>query len=196
MRSSQLLFLFVSATVASVTGCASMYHLDEYTTEGEKSGMTPGPRDDGGAATDTSAPGTSDATGPACNTNVECNRFTVGGGDGDIASGATPAVCVKATGRCAPLTTLDCPRLSGDYLDDGAVVVGTLLGGGDATLEQAAFLAAEELDASNGGGGLPALKAGRARPLVVVGCNTSTGVARAARHLVDDLHARSSSLRR
>lgn len=190
MRRSLFLFFFVSTSVASATGCASMYHLDEYTTEGEKKGLTPtlpGPGDDGGAAPDASTP---DATVPGslCNTNGECNRFGTGAAAGAIASGITPSVCVKATGRCAALTSLDCPRVAGNYLDDGAVVVGTLLDDADATLEQAAFLAAEELDSSRGGGGLPAMKGGKVRPLVVVGCNASPDVTRAAHHLVDDLH--------
>jgi branched-chain amino acid transport system substrate-binding protein len=189
MRRPLFLFFLVSTSVASATGCASLYHLDEYTTADEKTGATPPPGSevDGGTSPEGSTPDGS-VPGASCNTNVECNRFAVGGAAGSIASGATPSVCVKATGRCAALTSVDCPRLSGNYLDDGAVVVGTLLGGTDATLEQAAFLAAEELDSSRGGGGLPATKGGKVRPLVVVGCNTTTEVARAAHHLVDDLH--------
>lgn len=180
MRRSLFLF-FVSASAAA-TGCASLYHLEEYTTEGEKPAITspPAPIDDDAA---TPGKGGEDGAVPStsCDTNVECNRFTTAGGSGSIASGATPSVCVKATGRCAALGSLDCPRISGDFLDDGAVVIGTLLGGEDLTLERAALLAAEEI------GALPAPKGGKVRPLVVVGCNATVDVTRAARHLVDDL---------
>ncbi len=180
MRLSLFLF-FVSASVAA-TGCASMYHLDEYTTADEKPAVTPpgSPEADGGVSGDDAGDAT--VPGASCSTNVECNRFAGAATSGSIVSGATPSVCVQATGRCAPLRSVDCPRIAGNYLDDGAVLVGTLLGGGDATLEQAAFLAASEI------GSLPATKGGKVRPLVLVGCNTSTNVPRAAHHLVDDLH--------
>lgn len=178
MRRSLFLF-FVCASVAA-TGCASMYHLDEYTTADEQPALTPPPVSIGA---DASADGADAAVlGASCSTNVECNLLATASNPGSLATGHTPSVCVKATGHCAPLGSVDCTRVTGDYLDDGAVVIGTLLGGADATIEQAAFLAAAEI------GVLPATKGGKVRPLVVVGCSTSSEVPRAAHHLVDDLH--------
>ncbi|CAN5910235.1 hypothetical protein BH11MYX4_BH11MYX4_50880 [soil metagenome] len=189
MRRSLLILTFAAATVT--TGCAAMYHLDDYTTADEKTAATTPPWSEveGGTSSEGGSPGTTDA-GPRCTTNVECNRFGVSSAAGSTTGGsAEPSVCVKSLGHCAPLTTLDCPRAHGDYLNDDAVVVGTMLGGGDVTIEQAALLAAEEIDTdgAGGAGGLPALANGKVRPLVVVGCTASGDVGRAARHLVDDL---------
>lgn len=101
---------------------------------------------------------------------------------------------MKSTGQCAPLLTADCPLVYGDYHDDHAILLGTLLGkrAGEATfpaLEASAFLAAEEINSAAAGGGLPPPTShGAVRPLVIIGCNSSINVLTAARHLIDDLH--------
>jgi branched-chain amino acid transport system substrate-binding protein len=83
--------------------------------------------------------------------------------------------------------------VSGDYANDDAILLGTLLReAGDASnamLEQAALLAAEEINTAAAGGGLPKTSGdGGPRPLVVIGCDTSADARRPARHLVETLH--------
>jgi branched-chain amino acid transport system substrate-binding protein len=177
-----VLFVVVLASVPALsTGCALIHHLDEYrTADATNDPPTPAGEDGGGGGSTTDAGDAS--AGPSCRTNAECSA--VGGGSPD--GGAAPAVCVRATGRCAPLLSQDCLRVLGDYTNDDAVVVGTLLGGSATkALEDAAFLAAEEIA---GAGALPKPNAQGGRPLVVVGCSASSNVLRATHHLVDDLH--------
>jgi len=178
MRDS-IFVILLGTTVATAGGCAAIHGLDEYTTAEPKPlegiGADPGSTV---SATLTDA----GALAPTCRNNRECVLLTTLGTTGD----ATPAVCIKATGRCEPLTTPDCPRFQGDYENDDAVVVGTLLGRNDASdHENAAFMAAAEINAA---GGLPPTAAGGAsRPLVVVGCNLGTDPLRGTRHLVEGL---------
>jgi branched-chain amino acid transport system substrate-binding protein len=192
MRRLLLILTSGLSTFGFGTGCAAMYHLDQYSTADDEkpSAKTPPsevdspPLEAGAEAVD---------AGQSCNVNLDCNRPVVGENGGTATTAApSPAICLKSTGKCAPLTSLDCPRVYGDYLQDSAIVVGTLLGGGgeaDVALEQSAVMAAEEIDSARAGGGLPRVSAqGSARPLVVVGCDASTNAVRAARHLVDDLH--------
>jgi ABC-type branched-subunit amino acid transport system substrate-binding protein len=177
--------IFVIACLLGVTaGCAAIRGLDEYTVGDAPSG-SPAPSlpvDPGGPAptTETTTPQT------GCRSNSECTVLATR--DGSATSKPTrPAVCVKTTGKCEALVTDDCPRVSGDYANDNAVLVGTLLGdSGASTLEQAASLAAQEIDAN---GSLPAyVPGGPARPIVLIGCNVSGDVMRATRHLAEILH--------
>lgn len=179
--------LFVSvvgSVLGGSAGCAALHGLDEYTTADTL------PPDaaiaaDGGAPQPVTESGTPEI---GCRSNRDCTDRTTSSAapaDGDAGG---PVVCVKATGACVTLVTPDCPRVVGDYADDDAILVGTLVSDAEpGALEQAAVLAAEEINAA--GGGLPPTVAdGRARPLVVVGCNAGGDVLRAARHLVEALH--------
>ena len=170
--------------IAGGSGCAAIRGLDEYTTASD-AGFAP--------ATDTQASDPSGnpspdagADAPGCSTNQECLRIAT---QASTQSGKplVPSVCVRATATCQELTSEDCPRLYGDYRDENALVIGTLLGEAGATsLEQAAVLAASEIDDA---GGLPGAVGGGRRPLVMVGCDTGADVVRASRHLSETLHA-------
>jgi ABC-type branched-subunit amino acid transport system substrate-binding protein len=207
-RLSPLAVLCASQSIA----CGAFFHFDDYTTA-EPIDAMPGSSivDVAVPATEAAAPtydGGADvfeaSTFLGCRTNAECN---VGGdasvpsldGASDAEAGSaeggvvSPFVCVKTSGKCAPLLTAECPRVHGDYANDDAVLVGTLLttsdAVGDLALENAALLAADELNSAVAGGGLPPMvPSGATRPLVVVGCDPSSDVLRAAKHLVDDLH--------
>ncbi len=130
-----------------------------------------------------------------CQTNQECtdkasaNAAQMGAG-GD--SGATvAAVCIKPELRCATLLSQDCSTITGDYLNDRAIILGSLfstMGAQAATnipRQQAAALAIEQINAV---GGVPSGNtAADSRPLVMVSCDESTNLVRAAEHLVKDL---------
>jgi branched-chain amino acid transport system substrate-binding protein len=188
-----LLLLAIACTAVGSAGCAAFHHLDEYTTSEARPV-------DGNAVVngeDPAAPGAgvapkSENPSTGCKSNRECTTIVNAGGTLSTGRAAPiPAVCVKATGKCEPLGSTECPRLYGDYTSDDAVVLGTLLGASDpetaSPLERAALLAAEEINAASGG--LPPLTpAGASRPLVVVGCNTGSGVLAATKHLVEQLH--------
>jgi branched-chain amino acid transport system substrate-binding protein len=154
-------FLIVlGSLIGGSAGCAAIRGLDEYTTADRP------PASDVPGAVEAGAPlplAESGTPQTGCHSTHECKQ-------------SVPSVCVKATGKCEPLVSEDCPRVLGDYTNDGAVVLGTLLSNTDRSpLEQASFLAAEEI---NGSG---------ARPLVLVGCNLAGDVLRATRHLAEDL---------
>jgi ABC-type branched-subunit amino acid transport system substrate-binding protein len=167
--------LFLSAITLLAGGCAALHHLDDYTVaEGASgsSGSSPNAPAPSTSSTSGTTPSSTQAT--ACTSNRACMEH------GTLANGlgvpSPPSVCVKATGKCTPLTTTECPRFVGDPANDDALVLGTLLGAADGSasvLEQAAVLAAEEINA--------------ARPLVVVGCNPADDVLKATRHLVEAL---------
>ena len=115
-----------------------------------------------------------------CTRNADC-----------AADGNAPAICMKPEGRCVPLLTPDCRAITGDYRDDRAILIGSLfsLTGAQATTnlprQQSAALAVEEI---NKAGGVPrGQTAADARPLVLVSCDESVDLMRAAEHLVTDL---------
>jgi branched-chain amino acid transport system substrate-binding protein len=129
-----------------------------------------------------------------CKTNQECtdkfskNAAEMGAG-GD--AGTVAAVCIKPEYRCAPLLSEDCSSITGDYLNDRAIILGSLFStkGTQAATniprQQAAALAIEQINAV---GGVPAGDtAADSRPLVMVACDESTNLVRAAEHLVKDL---------
>jgi len=134
-------------------------------------------------------------SGPGgCTTNAECiEHFTAlasaNSQDGGTAT-EVPAVCVKPEGQCVQLTSDDCWTVTGDYESDSAIVIGSLFAiqGTTSTQniprQQSAMLAIEEI---NRVGGIPTGTAGSARPLVMVSCDTTVNLERAARHLVDEL---------
>lgn len=146
-----------------------------------------------------------------CTTNRECTERATregpldagageGGGDAtadartDAAAdgSAIAAVCLRPQQKCVRLLSADCTGITGPYLDDNAVVLGTLFSvkGSQAATNTArqnsALLAAEEINAA---GGLPAAKDGGARrPLVVVSCDETADLVRVGNHLANELH--------
>lgn len=127
---------------------------------------------------------------PDCTTNAECTtRMSVGGT-------TVPAVCVhEPVARCVQLTSEDCSTITGDYLDDSAVLIASLLSttGAQAATniprQQSAIMAVEEINASNASGGiLQSAKPGDTRKLTMVSCDEAANLPRAATHLITDLH--------
>ncbi len=129
-----------------------------------------------------------------CTTNAECTTHATLVAANDPANadagsvGKVPAICLE--GSCVTLTSQDCTTVTGDYENDMAIVIGSLFAtqGTTATQniprQQSATLAIEEINAA---GGIPTTTAGTARPLVMVSCNTSVDLTRAANHLVNDV---------
>ncbi len=163
---------FAALSVASA-GCALVYGLDDYAISEPKEGsaLSPDARE-----VATLKP---DAAPAGCASNAECAAAARQYAQDEA------VVCVRSKGKCVPLRSSDCNTISGDYRDEDAVVVGTLLHDDrDPSLERASFLAAEEINSV----GLPKLaESSRARPLVVVSCDGRADVVRAARHLAEDL---------
>jgi branched-chain amino acid transport system substrate-binding protein len=139
-----------------------------------------------------------DATVPAgdCTTNQECvDRLSLdaAGDAGASGNAKVPAVCLKKpTPHCVQLLSEDCTGITGDYLSDQAIVLGSLFSIKGATAatniprQQSAALAIEQINAA---GGVPAgSTSANGRPLVLVSCDESTNLVRAATHLVSDLH--------
>jgi ABC-type branched-subunit amino acid transport system substrate-binding protein len=123
-----------------------------------------------------------------CTSNRECSDRASASDDGGAMA---PAVCVKPEGRCVELLTPDCTRITGNYLDDNAIVLGSLFSttGAQASTnlqrEQSVVLAVEEINAA---GGIPAGSTSAAgRPLVLVSCDEVVDLLRAGTHLVNDL---------
>jgi branched-chain amino acid transport system substrate-binding protein len=216
MRTTHILVL-ISATTAAFTGCASVFNLDQYSTKGDQpdamiansnQGVLPeAGGSPGDAATEAAAP-------PECTTNAQCTALATtegpldagapeAGADGAtpaqftgaVDGGAIPAICVQSIGKCARLLTPDCPVFYGDYTNDNSVVLGSFFvtsgtsGASNVSRQQAAILAASEINSSIAGGGLPALAPhGAPRPLLVLECDPSQSTVRTAQHLVNDLH--------
>jgi serine/threonine protein kinase/ABC-type branched-subunit amino acid transport system substrate-binding protein len=124
-------------------------------------------------------------TRKGCSTNAECIA----------ASGGHPAVCGKDDGRCAPIASEDCRVLSeaDDPSNEHTIWVGAMfpLSGTNsafgAQLLRAADLARRDI--AQVAHGLPAPRSDLpARPLGLVVCDDDANGARAAHHLVDDVH--------
>jgi ABC-type branched-subunit amino acid transport system substrate-binding protein len=131
-----------------------------------------------------------------CTTNAECTeRATAAAIDaGTLPEGGmpvVPAVCVRPEARCVELDSEDCKWITGDYLRDDAIILGTLFSttGDQAATnlqrQRSATLAAEEV---NNVGGVPAAGDAPPRPLVIVSCDEAAMLLRAAGHLINDLH--------
>jgi len=131
-----------------------------------------------------------------CTTNQECtDRASVGvTGAAGAGSSTVAAVCVKSAGpaHCEKLLSDDCGLITGDYTNDRAIIVGSLFSTKGTTAatnlprQQSAELAIEQINAA---GGVPSgSTSANPRPLVMVSCDESTNLVRAATHLVNDLH--------
>lgn len=122
-----------------------------------------------------------------CTSNVECSEILSKdqGSDAPI-----PAACVKPEGRCVPLLTEHCDTITGDYRDPRAIFLGSLFStkGAQAATnlarQQSAALAIEQI---NDVGGVPAYGHERPSSLVLVSCDETTDLGRAATHLINDL---------
>lgn len=143
--------------------CNSLTGLDDFTVEGK-------------------------TAGPDCTTNKQCSdRATTANGS------PVAAVCVQPEGKCVELLSEDCDTITGDPLDGDPIILGTLFTTAMTNLQratnlqrqQSAQLAVEEI---NKIGGVPAAAAGQNRKLVLLSCDESVNLERAARHLVDELH--------
>lgn len=165
MRSSRILRDAVSAlTLLALTGCNAMVGLNELSLD-EGSGPA-----------------------PECTTNQQCtDRATAAAS----AAQAVPAVCVKATGRCVELLTQDCDTITGPYLDDEAILLGSLFSTKGPQMatniprQQSATLAIEQINAV---GGVPSGSTStKVRKLVMLSCDEATDLQRAGGHLVQAL---------
>jgi ABC-type branched-subunit amino acid transport system substrate-binding protein len=181
--------ILLGSLFAGSAGCALIQGLDEFTTA-DRAAAPAGTVADGAAGPAPQVEGSAPDAG--CHSTRECVALATNGetpSTSATSKASPPTVCVAATGKCESLVSEDCPRVYGDSTNDNAIVVGTLLSDSSASaLEQASFLAVEEIDGN--GGGVPSSAAGGAvRPLVVVGCNAGSDVLRATRHLAEVLHA-------
>ena len=133
--------------------------------------------------------------GTTCADNV-CVQATAGCVSNEQCTGLGQYyVCNRARGACASILSTECTTVEGDYTNDAAIILGSILPtqGEDAAtglpIENSIRLAIGDFrTASNG---LPPVGVGEPqRPLVLVGCNdgsnSDTAVV-AAKHLVNDI---------
>lgn len=119
----------------------------------------------------------------ACATNDEC-----------VARNGEYSVCRKRDKVCISLQSRDCTRVVGDYKNDNAIILGSLLPteGADRTTGIAIQNAIElALDDFRKSGSIPPRPGTtERRPLVLVGCNDASDdevAVRAGRHLVNEV---------
>ncbi len=180
--------LFGSVAALLALGCNALVGLNQFSI---------GSGDGGPTGTGGGNDGSAESATPDCRTNAECTeRATLAAtarGETDAGiGGMVPAMCLQPQGQCVELLSPDCAFITGDYLNDKAILLGTLFStkGAQAATniprQQSATLAVEEINAV---GGIPASStSGATRPLVVVSCDESTDLNRAATHLVSELH--------
>lgn len=120
---------------------------------------------------------------PECTTHASCTEWLR-----RESGSATPGHCVQPAGKCVPLLTEECSLVTGDPLDDDAILLGSLLTE-ELRHTEAAIMAIEELNSSFAGGGIPrAGNAGKPRPLALLSCvESATEPLTAARHLIETL---------
>jgi ABC-type branched-subunit amino acid transport system substrate-binding protein len=131
-----------------------------------------------------------------CTTNQECTdraaNDAMGLAGAAAEAEATPSVCVKTPiPHCVQLLSDDCGTITGNYLDNSAIIIGSLFSTKGTTAptnlprQQSATMAVEQI---NSAGGIPSgSTSANGRPLVMVSCDESTNLVRAATHLVSDL---------
>jgi hypothetical protein len=205
-------------TLGVLAGCNSIVGLDKIEVletpaenPGAGSGGTVNPHGGtgGGSGGDRNEGGTGDIVQPQggeagaggaphgdeCQTNQECSDDLSAGAVGEGGSGAlaVAAACIhKPYGHCVNLLSEDCHTITGDYLNDRAIFIGSLFqlkGSAAATnlnRQQAAALGVEQINKPAGGIPIGSTSA-NARPLVMVSCDASTDLLRAAKHLVTEL---------
>jgi ABC-type branched-subunit amino acid transport system substrate-binding protein len=131
-----------------------------------------------------------------CTTNQECTDRLSDEAMGEAGGSGTEVVaaaCVKTPiPHCVKLLSEDCDAITGDYTNNNAILVGSLFSTKGPTAatnlirQQSAALGIEQI---NMAGGVPAgSTSANGRPLVMISCDESTNLVRAATHLVNDLH--------
>lgn len=119
---------------------------------------------------------------PECSTHTDC-----------VASKGDFYICRAADRQCVSLVSPDCETVAGDYTNEGAIFIGSLLPtrGENQSFgkpaENAIGMALDEFTA-NANGLPPAPGSTRRRPLVLVGCNDAGDPIAAATHLTADLN--------
>jgi ABC-type branched-subunit amino acid transport system substrate-binding protein len=211
MRANRTICIVLGFTGASAfVGCNSIIGLDQFEISqtggaGGRGGTAgTGGASGGGGTGGNNFDGGTDARVAECQTNQECtDRATAAamalfqeagppdGSDGGP-PGIVPAMCVQSIGKCVELLSVDCQTITGDYLNDDAILLGTLfstIGAQGATnlqRQRSATLAFEEINTK---GGLPPhTTGGSRRPIVAISCDEFTNPTRAATHLIDELH--------
>jgi branched-chain amino acid transport system substrate-binding protein len=150
-----------------------------------------------------------DTKADQCTTDVDCKALGGGTCQGGVCTGGAPLrecssnadckgrgdfwVCNKTAGTCASLHSTECTTVDGDYTNDDAFLIGSILptAGPDKDtghpMENSIRLAlADFIDAANG---LPKAGGGT-RPFVLVGCNDNSDAdvaVTAAKHLANDI---------
>ncbi|HEY0468541.1 MAG TPA: hypothetical protein VGC79_30310 [Polyangiaceae bacterium] len=122
---------------------------------------------------------------PECTTHWDCSeRLTREASSATLIAGR----CVEPDGKCVPLLTPECARVTGDPLDQDSILLGSILTDEFRHLD-AASLAVEEIDSAVAGGGIPrAGNQGTPRPLALLSCRESgADPLPAARHLLETL---------
>ncbi len=122
--------------------------------------------------------------GGPCSSNVECVTRSAG----------QPAICRQDNHTCVPLLSPDCSKVYGDFNNDDAIVLGSILSlkGSNASSGMSELQSAELAfdDFTNTVVGLPGGGNGKPRPLVLVECDDSgdnTVAQRSATHLSKDI---------
>jgi branched-chain amino acid transport system substrate-binding protein len=194
LNDSALFALLVTCAAA----CNSIVGLDDLSVADASSAGKSGSAGNGGTSISDAGAGGDDGIAMVgeCMTNQDCidklsatpSAPAVGG---SASGGPVAAVCIKPEQRCAALLSEDCDVVTGDYTNDRAIILGSLFStkGAQAATniprQQAAALAIEQINAV---GGVPAGEtSAEARPLVMVSCDETTNLVRAAEHLVKDL---------
>ena len=122
---------------------------------------------------------------PECGSHVECTERL-----SEEAASDTPIAgrCLQPEGKCVPLLSKECTRVTGDPLDPDSILLGSILTDEFRHLDSV-ILAVEEIDSAVAGGGIPrAGNQGKPRPLALLSCTESaTDPLPAARHLIETL---------
>jgi branched-chain amino acid transport system substrate-binding protein len=119
-------------------------------------------------------------TAPSCTSNQDC-----------ITKLNAPAICKRPDATCLALGSPDCAKILGDPSNDDAVIIGSLfsLSGTNQSSGTARAHSVEVAfnDIKQFAGGIPSAPDGKGRTLVVLECDAAVDIARAARHLVQDV---------
>ncbi|HEY0469004.1 MAG TPA: hypothetical protein VGC79_32650 [Polyangiaceae bacterium] len=210
----------LGVTLFLLVGCNAIVGLDKIQVENESAGSAGSsnggqPSGDGGMSGKGGMPGEAgsgatmpdtqggdageggDSGGPTgdCTTNQECtDRLSEDAmGEGGASGTVVAAACIKTPiPHCVKLLSEDCDGITGDYINDQAIFLGSLFSTKGTTAptnlprQKSAALAIEQI---NTVGGVPdGSTSAHPRPLVMVSCDESTNLVRAATHLVSDLH--------